>query len=343
MKISILQGYKHNFINRINMDYTLDVVRQHNSDKSCWLIINDGVYDVTNYLDDHPGGSEIIVCQGGKDATKVFNEIGHSSSAVRLLNDYKIGQCSEREIVVDEERQSLWNRIVTWWYPTVYLTDASVRKQVTLVNKESITHDTVRLTYRIPREMTLGIGCGQHICVYDGSIQRKYTPTVCRPGEFELVVKLYPDGKMSNLLNTSSTIDISGPFGKHIYLGNGKFNMDGIIREPTKILCICAGTGITPIYAIVSKLRNDSNISVRVLYVNKTEQDILFRDEMSDVTTHTLTRPGAEWTGSVGRPTDDMLRLYPLDSTVLVCGSHEFNKSIKTLCQLVGFQTVVLF
>jgi len=37
------------------------------------------VYDVTKYLDDHPGGSEIIVEYAGKDATDMFEDIGHSS------------------------------------------------------------------------------------------------------------------------------------------------------------------------------------------------------------------------------------------------------------------------
>jgi len=36
--------------------FTLKEIATHNNKKDCWLVINDVVYDVTNYLDEHPGG-----------------------------------------------------------------------------------------------------------------------------------------------------------------------------------------------------------------------------------------------------------------------------------------------
>ena len=39
------------------------------SRESCWVIIKGEVYDVTDFLDDHPGGAAIILKYGGKDAT----------------------------------------------------------------------------------------------------------------------------------------------------------------------------------------------------------------------------------------------------------------------------------
>jgi len=47
-------------------------VSAHNSDKSCWVIIANKVYDVTQFLDDHPGGKKTILIYAGKDATKEF-------------------------------------------------------------------------------------------------------------------------------------------------------------------------------------------------------------------------------------------------------------------------------
>jgi len=41
-------------------------VAKHNSQKSCWVIIEDHVYDVTDFLADHPGGSSIILRYAGK-------------------------------------------------------------------------------------------------------------------------------------------------------------------------------------------------------------------------------------------------------------------------------------
>lgn len=41
-------------------------VAQHASANSCWVIIAGEVYDVTNFLNDHPGGAGVILRYGGK-------------------------------------------------------------------------------------------------------------------------------------------------------------------------------------------------------------------------------------------------------------------------------------
>jgi L-lactate dehydrogenase (cytochrome) len=50
-------------------------VAKHNSRESCWVIIKGKVYDVTDFLDEHPGGSSIILRYGGKDATAEYDPI----------------------------------------------------------------------------------------------------------------------------------------------------------------------------------------------------------------------------------------------------------------------------
>ena len=47
----------------------LDSVLTGSSRDSCWVVINGQVYDVTDFLDEHPGGAAIILKYGGKDAT----------------------------------------------------------------------------------------------------------------------------------------------------------------------------------------------------------------------------------------------------------------------------------
>ncbi len=55
------------------MSVTLDEVKKHNTDKDCWVIIGDDVYDVTKFLADHPGGKKAIILYAGKDATEEFD------------------------------------------------------------------------------------------------------------------------------------------------------------------------------------------------------------------------------------------------------------------------------
>lgn len=66
-------------------------VAQHNSKQDCWLIINGMVLDVTEFLEEHPGGEEILMESTGEDVTQKFEDIGHSKAANNLLLKYHIG------------------------------------------------------------------------------------------------------------------------------------------------------------------------------------------------------------------------------------------------------------
>jgi L-lactate dehydrogenase (cytochrome) len=48
---------------------SFDEVSKHNSRDDCWVIIDGNVYDVTDFLENHPGGEDIIIANAGKDAT----------------------------------------------------------------------------------------------------------------------------------------------------------------------------------------------------------------------------------------------------------------------------------
>ncbi|XP_037931635.1 cytochrome b5 [Teleopsis dalmanni] len=73
--------------------YTASEVAKNNgkNGQPCWIIIKGSVYDVSKMLKDHPGGEDIILDCGGKDATKAFNEVGHSTDAMQDMKLYKIG------------------------------------------------------------------------------------------------------------------------------------------------------------------------------------------------------------------------------------------------------------
>lgn len=49
------------------------------------------VYDVTNYLDDHPGGAEVLLDVGGQDSDEFFEDIGHSKDARDELAKHLVG------------------------------------------------------------------------------------------------------------------------------------------------------------------------------------------------------------------------------------------------------------
>ncbi|MBS3172063.1 cytochrome b5 domain-containing protein [Candidatus Woesearchaeota archaeon] len=67
--------------------YTIQDISNHKSKEDCWLAIESKVYDVTDYIPDHPNEKIIDGC--GKDATQMFSK--HSSSAKENLKNYFIG------------------------------------------------------------------------------------------------------------------------------------------------------------------------------------------------------------------------------------------------------------
>ncbi|KAF3832642.1 hypothetical protein F7725_026307 [Dissostichus mawsoni] len=72
--------------------YTLEEIRLHNMSTDTWLIIHDKVYDLTGFLEEHPGGEEVLIEQAGSDATESFEDVGHSTDAREMLMQYYVGE-----------------------------------------------------------------------------------------------------------------------------------------------------------------------------------------------------------------------------------------------------------
>lgn len=75
-------------------------IAKHNTVSNCWMIINSKVYDVTVYVNSHPGGIATIIEGCGKDATQLFNTKGgngnsHSATADSILSSFYIGDLNQ--------------------------------------------------------------------------------------------------------------------------------------------------------------------------------------------------------------------------------------------------------
>lgn len=77
-----------------NKEYTLKEVSFHNNlDKGVWIIYNDSVYDITDFIKHHPGGSHTILMGAGSDVGPFWETYPfHKKDEVQsLLAKYKIG------------------------------------------------------------------------------------------------------------------------------------------------------------------------------------------------------------------------------------------------------------
>jgi len=81
-----------------NATFTLADVAQHSGSASCYSAINGNVYDLTNWINQHPGGAERILSICGKDGSSAFNAQHGNPSDTRpkeILATFKIGTLAE--------------------------------------------------------------------------------------------------------------------------------------------------------------------------------------------------------------------------------------------------------
>lgn len=69
-------------------------VQKHNTAKSCYVTIGKKVYDVTDFLDSHPGGADLVLDYAGKDIADILKDEdshAHSETAYEVLDDSLVG------------------------------------------------------------------------------------------------------------------------------------------------------------------------------------------------------------------------------------------------------------
>ncbi|EEP76313.1 conserved hypothetical protein [Uncinocarpus reesii 1704] len=75
-----------------NKEFTLQEVAAHDSKKDLYLIVDEKVYDISSFVDEHPGGEEVLLDVGGQDATEAFEDVGHSDEAREILEGLLVGK-----------------------------------------------------------------------------------------------------------------------------------------------------------------------------------------------------------------------------------------------------------
>uniref|UniRef100_A0A7S2E2J4 Cytochrome b5 heme-binding domain-containing protein n=1 Tax=Alexandrium andersonii TaxID=327968 RepID=A0A7S2E2J4_9DINO len=76
---------------------------KHNTEKDCWMSIHGLVLDLPkDFLDEHPGGPDVVTCMAGKDATSDFEDIAHSDTAREWASKFIVGYTED----ADEETKT---------------------------------------------------------------------------------------------------------------------------------------------------------------------------------------------------------------------------------------------
>ncbi|OQW33542.1 MAG: hypothetical protein A4E19_03905 [Nitrospira sp. SG-bin1] len=218
------------------------------------------------------------------------------------------------------------------------------------------THDTKTFRFELPVNATLDMLPGDflyvHATINGKTVKRPYTPSslVGVTGFFDLTVKRYGAGSVSKYLHDQrigDTVSMSGP-------NTGGHWVDGMAK---RVGFVAGGTGITPMISIIRWiLINKSDAELFLIFANKTESDIIFRQEWEHNVRvypnfhchHVLEQPPPGWTGSTGRVTLDILRHHlpapAPDTCIFLCGPPPMVDSLESTLKELGYpeQTIIL-
>ena len=218
------------------------------------------------------------------------------------------------------------------------------------------THDTKTFCFALPDDATLDLLPGDHLYVHatiDGKpVKRPYTPssTPGITGYFDLTVKRYETGAMSKYLHGREPGDVvmmSGP-------NPGGHWVDGMAKQ---VGFVAGGTGITPMISIIRWILAKSlPVELFLVFANKTEVDIIFRDEWDENSRehasfhcyHVLEKPPAGWSQGKDRITEDVLRGHlPApgpDTVIFLCGPPPMVDAMEVTLKAIGHseQAIIL-
>lgn len=334
---------------------TRDELRKHTSRDDLWMAVRGKVYDVTSYLRFHPGGIEELMRGAGEDATAIFNQVHRWVQVENMLARHVVGTLieeDEKEDDVDEEWQAF-----------------------DVIRTRCVARNTVLMTCRFEREASwpfasFSVGDHLHLTVRTkdrGSTQpyRAYTPVDVRPDdrEIDFVIKIYADGKLTPLLGRLRPRDeilMRGPRGTIRYDDCAIHTKPNGRVRATYINMICGGTGVTPMLQIVRHIvedrRKDEEPLVKLLFANRTREDVILREELDKLSEDDRVNVRFLLTGAsssssddddkkssyiFGKVNEDVIRSATFKSgekgvVSLICGPPGFNRAVREVLKRLG-------
>lgn len=164
-------------------------------------------------------------------------------------------------------------------------------------------------------------------------------------------------------LKIGDELGISGPVGKHKYLGNGRFYrvVQKKLISAKKFTFIAGGTGITPFYQLLQHINDKgektrNGIKTKLLFANKSSKDILLRTELTqmaekkiiDDLKFCLDKVDEEnWAGFEGFVDKKMLEGFlwgnSKDHLVIMCGPPMMCSGIEDALDELGYENYVQY
>lgn len=82
-------------------EYTLEEVAKHNKKEDLWVVVKGVVLDLTNWLDDHPGGPQALLNFMGRDATEEFEMLHDDEVIPKYAPSQVIGRVKGQKVTLE--------------------------------------------------------------------------------------------------------------------------------------------------------------------------------------------------------------------------------------------------
>jgi alkylation response protein AidB-like acyl-CoA dehydrogenase len=101
--VLLIEPHKPHLLNMSGEALTRDAVAKHNTPEDMWCIVDHKVYDLTDFVDAHPGGSVVLEQVAGTDATIAFYNL-HRQEVLEKYSDLCIGtiEGEKSEVIVPQ-------------------------------------------------------------------------------------------------------------------------------------------------------------------------------------------------------------------------------------------------
>ncbi|XP_032195032.1 cytochrome b5 reductase 4 isoform X3 [Mustela erminea] len=185
------------------IEVTEEELKKHNKKDDCWICIRGFVYNVSPYMEYHPGGEDELMRAAGSDGTDLFDQVHRWVNYESMLKECLVGRMAIKpavskdyheekkvlnglsheveedfsvrvvenvgkiEIVLKKKETTSWKRL---GHPLENHNSLIPRKDTglyyrkcQLISKEGVTHDTKLFCLMLPPSAHLQVPTGQHV------------------------------------------------------------------------------------------------------------------------------------------------------------------------------------
>uniref|UniRef100_A0A3Q1ALE8 Cytochrome-b5 reductase n=1 Tax=Amphiprion ocellaris TaxID=80972 RepID=A0A3Q1ALE8_AMPOC len=194
------------------IEVTEEELQKHNRRDDCWTCIRGMVYNVTPYMDYHPGGEEELMKAAGKDATDLFDQVHRWVNYESMLKECLVGRMAAKgstalkgmhihsflslstvhtansvgkiQITMRKQAKGKWESL---GQPLEFHNTFQRKKDralfyrdCVLVAKTEVNHNTFVFKLQLPRGTVMHVPVGKHVylkaLIQDTEVVRPYTP-----------------------------------------------------------------------------------------------------------------------------------------------------------------------